>query len=242
MPKVERDRSQKDKSKREPRLARPLPQSFFDALESKRQEGKPHLFTDKEVSAIVRFVSTRPTHPDPSRAPAGVDFNEIERQFALDDQHKARLRAERRKTLSERIEKPSLASRLAAIPTPAEYIAPKPVQLEFSKLSVDNLVGIFTPKLAATLLRLTPIQERERLWAQVSRTDQLTFQALYTKLSYLNETLRPWLSNATHQERQKLDWALKSIENISFKGLAQTYHKVLARLLDVFEDHLRALD
>ena len=58
--------------RRSTRLARLLPQAYFDAIDADRKASGSHTYTDKEVRAIVQYVSHRPV-PDP-RNPLNVDL------------------------------------------------------------------------------------------------------------------------------------------------------------------------
>ena len=76
----------------------------------------------------------------------------------------------------------------------------------------------------------------------MSPSDQNSFGRLLNKLTHIKEVLPHWVAVSSHVEKQKLDWALKSIENVSFKQLAANYNKVLARLVSVYDDHVESLE
>jgi hypothetical protein len=163
---------------REPRTRRRLPKQVFDHLEAGRSRNKPYHYTSGEVRAIAAHVSRPPAPvsqleadlqqlsaarnhaPLPTKRKACQAFrkNQAERREQLAAVRTQRAQQERR-TLEERLARPSLAERIGEQTyTP---IVPKPIVINFKKTTTADLIGIFKPKITATALRLKPIIELE---------------------------------------------------------------------------------
>lgn len=214
--------------RREPRLQRHLPQSFLNAVETRHGQGRPKLYTEKELETIVSYVSRRPQHhplgtrlqfPDPEK------FEQDTR--AIQD----RVRTERAQTLADRIEKPSLKERIADAKATATYtpIARKPLTLDFKKLTTDDLVGILKPKVRATFNRLKVLYEvylTEILTDPDNQLVTLDIVNLRNKLEHFLEHSHEVVSGATRTELQSLDWGLRAIGLISFTGLRRNFSRI----------------
>ncbi|KAI0094157.1 hypothetical protein BDY19DRAFT_1044096 [Irpex rosettiformis] len=144
---------------KEIRLQRRLPKSFDDAVQARRDSGEPRLFTEKELDAVISYVSHHP-HFNPYGTPSTFNHEEFTARTAAANSH---YRAKREKTLLERVERLSLRDRIS-VPTAssssATPIAEKPSTiLDFKKLSEKDLAGILKPKLEATTKRLNIVVE-----------------------------------------------------------------------------------
>ena len=138
----------------EPRLRRSIPDSFAQALATKRAQGRPHRYTTSEVRGIIKYVTENRNDYDPRRHrfPTQADYDKARNDaHALED----RVRNERARSLADRIERPPLHECITPRPV-AEYIAPPPVLLDFTKHSEENCRKIFKPKVRATLIRVKP--------------------------------------------------------------------------------------
>ena len=144
---------------RTPRIRRRLPPVVDGILNTRCAEGRPYHYTTKDVQAIVRYVSERPQIDPRAFTPldwAAVD-DKLARNRAALNQFKQQREQERQRSLLERISGPSLAEQISEAQASATYtpIAPKPVLIDFRKHSLDDLRGIFRPKINTTLTRAT---------------------------------------------------------------------------------------
>jgi hypothetical protein len=170
------------------RTCRRLPKEVFDCLEAGHSQNKPYCYTTRDVRAIASHVLRPPTPvsqlkadlqqlsavhdhaPLPTKREARLAFqkNQAERCEQL-----AAVRSQRTQqehwTLEERLTCPSLAERIGEQTyTP---IAPKPIIINFTKTTTADLIGIFKPKITATVLRLKPIIELEKHWSDAIPTN-----------------------------------------------------------------------
>lgn len=204
---------------------------YLDAVQTRREEGRPKLYTEKELETIVSYVSRRPQfHPLGTRLqfPDPEKFDQNTR--AIQD----RVRAEQKQSLADRIEKPSLKERISQAKASATYtpIAPKPILIDFKKHTVAELIGIFKPKAEATSTRLKAISELlDQLEHHVPHAQAVI--VLNDRLYYLLEHLEEVIAGATHAQLQSLDWGLKSIGLISFKSLRHNFSHVLSEVARV---------
>lgn len=217
---------------REPRLQRSLPPSFLEALQAKRERGEPHRYTDRDVTAIVRYVSKRPkVDPRYCRFPTDSEVQHHRNQArALGE----RVRQERTQALADRIEPPTLAERLAAAPnSPLTPIAPKPILIDFKKTAVEDLIAIFRVKLVATITRLDPIYTLTNLRDELPAEHQRVLDLLGDLLIAFTRSLVDRAYDVTQEQWQKLDWGLKEIGKISFKQLRHRYKQIVSEIVRV---------
>ena len=223
---------------RTPRIRRRLPPVVDGILNTRRAEGCPYRYTTKDVQAIVRYVSERPQIDPRAFTPldwAAVD-DKLARNRAALNQFKQQREQERQRSLLERISGPSLAERISEAQVSATYmpIAPKPVLIDFRKHSLDDLRGIFRPKINATLTRLQPIFEFEQLKDEPYDKRQVVC-AGHDRLQLLKKALDDeYAAQWTHEQWQKLDWGLKAIGQVSFKGLRRNYSAIVDQLATIF--------
>ncbi|KAI0083233.1 hypothetical protein BDY19DRAFT_998734 [Irpex rosettiformis] len=206
---------------KEIRLQRRLPKSFDDAVQARRDLGEPRLFTEKELDAVVSYVSRRPRF-NPYGTPSMFNHEEHNTRTAAANSH---YRAECEKTLLERIERHSLQDRIstpaASTSTSATPIVEKhSTIINFKKLGEKDLVGIFKPKLEATIKRLNIVVElldspliicSHRAHKKVVGVHKFFKQTL--------EDLDHYISTTKRSELQDLNYGLQAIGNISFKSL-----------------------
>lgn len=237
MPKDARPRLTKDLNagSRPPRNRRALPQAFFNQLEAERAAGSPHRYTEREVRAIVQFVS-KPA--ESSRAPLNIDWEAVNRGFR-DARDYAQRYQRHQPSLASRI-RPSLADRLQtpAVPEPAP-IAPKPILIDFTKHTPEQLVGIFTPKFKAVLTRLRVIRDLEELLDSAQFEHRQAYHALAKRIAEIHTDLKDSAEVTTFDEWRKYEFGLKEIGKISFKGIRSRFHQVLGELAQVYGDYFR---
>jgi hypothetical protein len=96
--------------------------------------------------------------------------------------------------------KPTLEQRLAAIPPPTYTpIVPKPVLLNFEKLTIADLIRIFEPKFEATLKRLD-VFESFQIKEEVSPDHIKNLRCLIERLTHLKRSLKDTSSVRTKEE------------------------------------------
>lgn len=236
MPKEPRQRLTKDLAQREPKVKRSLPSAVFDRLQAGRDSGKPYRYTTKDVRAIIRYVSRYRSTDDASyRFPTASEYAEHSRKAREFGEFYAN---ERKKDLLDRIEKPSLVERLTALPTPAPTpIAPKLPVIDFKKQTPEALQGIFKVKIEATLRRLQILEELEARFTDQIVYDQFrAVQRIVEKLKSLQGNLEILAPGLSHAQWQQLDWGLKRIGTVSFKGLRRNLTHVYAQLYHISRD------
>ena len=215
---------------REPRLKRGLPQQFFNRIQHERDNNHPHRYTQKEVQAIVRYVSA-PTDFDPAahRFPTQAEYQrhrDAARSLA------ERVREERKKTLAERIERPSLAERIQA-PAPATPIAPKPILIDFHKHTPQELTKIFYPRLTTVSICLRPLFELNRV-DELHPDIRRVFGELVDKLDSLTDNLETRALTLTRENWRSLEFSFKEIGKVSFKGLRANYAHIVGELARIY--------
>ena len=220
-------------SDRQPRLRRHLPQSFHNAVQARRDLGEPRLFTEKELEAVVSYVSRRPRfHPLGTRLelPDPQEFRSETRQI------NERNRAARDKSLADRIEKPSLRQRIAQAPPPVTNVpvAEKSSILDFKKLTNEDLANIFKPKLEATTKRLQIVLDLLDKTDHERKHEQ-SVRSLDKQLHHALDHLVKVVAAANRRDLQSLDWGLKSVGNLSFKGLRRNYSRILGEIAYIAE-------
>ena len=220
-------------SDRQPRLRRHLPQSFHNTVQARRDLGEPRLFTEKELEAVVSYVSRRPRfHPLGTRLelPDPQEFRSETRQI------NERNRAARDRSLADRIEKPSLRQRIAQAPPPVTNapVAEKSSILDFKKLTNEDLANIFKPKLEATTKRLQIVLDLLDKTDHERKHEQ-SVRSLDKQLHHALDHLVEVVAAANRRDLQSLDWGLKSVGNLSFKGLRRNYSRILGEIAYVAE-------
>jgi hypothetical protein len=131
--------------------------------------------------------------------------------------------------------KPTLEQRLAAIP-PLTYtpIVPKPVLLNFEKLTIADLIRIFEPKFEATLKRLD-VFESFQIKEEVSPDHIKNLWCLIERLTHLKRSLKDTSSVRTKEEFQGWNYRLKYIGGISFQGLRKNQARIIKSLSEVWK-------
>ena len=149
-------------------------------------------------------------------------------------------RAAAAKAERERIlygEKPTLAQRLAAIPPPTYTpIAPKPVLLNFEKLTHADLARIIHPKLVATLERLD-VFAAFGFSPEVSPDHIKDLEKLIDRLTHLKRTIKDNSSVTLPEEFQSFNFGLKEIGSTSFKGLRRNQARIVQALSAVWRSN-----
>ena len=157
----------------------------------------------------------------------------------------AERRAEAKRAERERIlygTKPTLEQRLAALPPPVyEPIVPKPVLLDFKKLSIADLIRIFEPKFAATLKRLNVFETFE-FTDRVAESDEKKLAKLIERLTHLQRSLKDTGSTRTKEEFQGWNYGFKQIGDISFKGLCKNQTQIIKALCAVWDGNFFGYD
>ena len=146
-------------------------------------------------------------------------------------------RTEAAKAERERIlygSKPTLEQRLAAIPPPTYIpIAPKPVLLNFEKLTTADLIRIFIPKFAATLKRFD-IFETFQFSEEIDKNLVRDVEKLIERLTHLQRALKDTAVTRIKEEWQSWNYGLKEIGSISFKGLRKNQARIIKELSSVW--------
>ena len=131
--------------------------------------------------------------------------------------------------------KKQLADRIAAVPPPTYTpIAPKPVLLNFEKLTFTDLIRIFTPKFEATLRRLEVFETLELDDLTRSRYGK-DLEALIARIQHLKRALSDTARVRTAAEFQGWNYGLQAIGKISFKGLRKNTAKIVQALSAVYK-------
>ena len=208
---------------------RDLPQEFFDRIDLERRTGRPHRYTTKEVKAIVEYVSNKPV--DVTAIQHLRDTVSRTAQTPPNAVVNAGLPS---RPLIDRIERPSLASRISEARTSATYtpIAPKPTLLDFKKLTPEDTFNIFKVRINATLDRLNAPYERREFddLPDVTREQLVKLYAKFDKLAHFEDRYK----TVTPEQWQQLQFGLKAIGNISFAGLRYNYRKICASIAGVY--------
>jgi hypothetical protein len=99
--------------------------------------------------------------------------------------------------------KPTLKQRLAAIPSPTYTpIVPKPVLLNFKKLTIADLIRIFEPKFKATL-KCLDVFESFQIKEEVSPDHIKDLRCLIKRLTHFKRLLKDTSSIQTKEEFQR---------------------------------------
>jgi hypothetical protein len=207
---------------RKPRTCCRLPKEVFNHLEAGHSRNEPYRYTIGDVWAISAHVSRPP-------APVSQLKADLQQLFAARDhaplstKHKARLafrknQAERhkqlaavrtqraqqeRRTLEECLAHPSLAEQIGE--QTYTLIAPKPIVIDFTETTTADLVGIFKPKITATILHLKPIIELEEHWSNATSDQCRTFKSFADKIQSFGFDLESRAPAVTCVQWQSLD-------------------------------------
>lgn len=146
-------------------------------------------------------------------------------------------RTEAAKAERERIlygSKPTLEQRLAAIPPPTYTpITPKPVLLNFEKLTTADLTRIFAPKFAATLKRFD-VFETFQFSEEIDVNLVNDVNKLIERITHLQRSLKDTACTRVKEEWQSWNYGLKEIGSISFKGLRKNQAQIVKALSAVY--------
>lgn len=211
---------------KEVRLQRRIPESFFNARRELAERGQARLYTQSDLEAVVSYVSRRPSnHPLGTR----LEPVDVDKLIGGSRAIAQRTQRERAQTLADRIEKPSLLSRISQAKASATYTLPeqKKLTLDFDKLSIFDQRGIFIPKVEATLKRLEIILE---LIKEDHSDAAKSVVLLNEKLRYFLEHSHEVLATRTPAQLKALDWGLKSISNVPFKQVRRNISTIVGRL------------
>ena len=128
----------------------------------------------------------------------------------------------------------TITDRIAALPPPThEPISPKPVLLNFDKLTSTDLCNIFTSKFEATLKRLEVFETFE-FSDEVNKDHIKNLRLLIDRLTHFKRSLKDTCKVRSREEYQAWDFGLKQIGNISFKRLRKNQVYIVYSLSDVF--------
>ena len=209
----------------------------FPPLPPFRNEDPGQSWLDAHIS---RFGSQpkQPTRIPKLHSAAGHRWRSDLRQIAVEFERQRHADAYKKKR--EEIlygKKPTIAERLAELPPPTHQpIAPKPILLNFEKLSSTDLYNIFTPKFEATLKRLE-VFETFTFSDEVHRDHIKDLRSLIDRLQHFKRALKDTSSVRTREEFQAWDFGLKQIENISFKSLRKNQVHIVKSLSDVLKEN-----
>ena len=230
-----------NKALRPPRVINPLPDAVFDRLDAGRNNNEPYRFTTSDVKAIVRYVSTPRVDADTPVLP-NINWDAVKharkaaRRTAanhLGETRRLAREAARDAALAGPSQTRALLDRLSTAPATPAPQKPKPVLLDFSKLSHTDLVGIFKPKLAAVLKRLEPFHGdlRDLL---LDNPHRHTFNRLHARIV---EIQREWAipsTIVTFEEWTRWKVGLEEIGEIKFNQLRANFTRVLKELNAVY--------
>lgn len=131
--------------------------------------------------------------------------------------------------------KPTLADWLAVLPPPIYTpIAPKPVTLNFEKLTVTNLIHIFSPKFKATL-KCLKVFKTFTISDDIPHRNVGDLRALIDRLQHLKQVLHNTSSIRIKEEFQQWNWGLHNIGQISFKSLQKNQTQIIKELSSVWQ-------
>lgn len=219
-----------------PRTHRNVPDSIFERLEKKRDNGRPHEWTDKNIRAIVKHVSKKPeVNP---KGPLNIDFNDIDRKIAENEARRHTLLAERRAAELARAAlppRPTLEDRLAALPRPSSEAGPSRIltqdQLpDFKKLGDKDLRGIYRVRLEAFRKRLLILFE---IGVKSDSDDSRDFHRLYVKLNNVIRSLDHDPTGYTTSAWLQIHYFCQRSVLISFKAVRKNLAKVLHQVADL---------
>lgn len=214
----------------EPKLHRAIPQEITDLIHQRREAGHPYKYTTRDVQAIVRYTSDQAASSSCPSFFAEADQAKADKTRRTSCQFGERIAAERTKTLAERIEKPRLADRIAAGTYILHQRAQQPL-IDFNTLSHEDTIGIFIPKLKATIRRLAPLIALDRFHL-LPNDIRLPVQKLVDGLDkfYNHIATRP----VDKAQWQALNFGLREIGKISFKGLRPNHARIALEVARVY--------
>ena len=223
----------------EPKLKRSINQQVPDLINARREAGQPYRYTTKDVRAILRYVNDKPTAERPS-------FFTTSDQAKVDDIRRTsrnfgeRIAAERKKTLADRIEKPRLVDRISNGTAAAPIQPSRRPLIDFAKLSHDDLIASFIPRIKAVIKRLAPVIKLDRF--QLLPNDiKDPVERLVHGLDKFYNHIRT--TNVTHEEWRSLHFGLHEISEISFKGLRPNHTRIALAIARVYNgNYFNVLD
>ena len=134
-----------------------------------------------------------------------------------------------RRTLEERLREPTLQERLHTPIAP-----PREKYIDFSKFNNSDLARIFAPKISATLKRFDIFETLETL--DVAKADFDAVFQLRERLAYLQHALPDIKNSVTRVEFRHWKAGLRTIGEVSFKGLRRNRVLVFRRLAAVWRN------
>ena len=221
----------------QPRRHRQLPgdlRGFLDRYRERNGEAFP--WTNANLVRATTYEFKLPPRPHPS---AGFSFSRKQAEERREQSRVSRTAAEEARALSlaERLEQrppPSLAQRISAANAAATYdpIAPTTSLIDFEKTKVEDLIGIFRPKIRATRTRLRPIGELDL--SEQNSACVRAYHNLVDKLEALDKNLLIRAPHLSPKEWQSINWGLKGIGEIPFRGLRRNLRVILASIEAVY--------
>lgn len=218
-----------------PRTQRNVPDRIFERLEKKRATGKPHVWTDAHVKAIVKYVSRR---DGPTDGPLNIDFKEIDKLLEEDNTRNAQRAAAKRATEAAAARlppRPTLEQRLAVVARPSDSVAgpsraAEPAALpDFKKLGDNDLRGIYKHRLEAFRKRLLILFE-----VGFEQTpDAKEFHCFYRKLCNVLRSLDCDPTGYSHAAWLQIHYLCGQSTLISFKQVRQNVPKILHKLAEL---------
>jgi hypothetical protein len=238
---------------REPPVRCSLPSTIKQTLDAHRQAGQPYRYTDTNIRAIARFVST-PVFFDQrvvdlaliEQAHGGPRSTKCENCLAFRRQLEETRARRAANTEREELHQKFLAACLAvpfadclapAASTSATPIAPKLVLIDFKKIQGKDRVKIFQPKIKATIKRLTPLVELFNQFAD--RVDVSKFHQLERFLDHLLDFhghLSERACTISPDQWQCLDFNLRQFGKIPFTSLRRRYPDILKEVVLVLDN------
>ena len=223
----------------EPKLKRALPDEIQGLVNARKEAGHPYKYTTKDVRAILRYVNDKPAAERPAFfTPA--DQAKADETRRTSRAFGERIAAERKKTLAERIEKPRLADRISNGTAAAPIQPSRRPLIDFAKLSNDDLIASFIPRIKAVIKRLAPVIKLDRF--QLLPNDiKDPVERLVHGLDKFYNHIRT--TNVTHEEWRSLHFGLHEISEISFKGLRPNHTRIALAIARVYNgNYFNVLD
>lgn len=213
-----------------PRTHRNVPDAIFERLEKKRENGRPHEWTDKHVSKKPE---------ERTKGPSRIDFNDLDKQIVENRERLDALLVEKRAADLARAAlppRPTLEERIAATARPSTEAGPSRIvtqdQLpDFKKLVDKDLRGIYRTRLEAFRKRLLILLE---LGVKSDNNDSRNFHWLYLKL---NNVLRSLDDEPTGYDKGawlQIHYFCQRSVLISFKSVRKNLPKVLHQVADLY--------
>jgi hypothetical protein len=220
-----------------PRTHRTVPDHIFERLEKKREAGKPHVWKDKHVKAIVKHVSKKRVC-DP-RAPLGIDFDKVDQELAATEARLDTLRAQKKaaKLAAAKLPpRPTLEQRLAEITRPSTSattarVIPQGELPDFKKLADKDLAGIYHHRLEAFRKRLLVLFE---IGVGNQTRDEKDFHRLYLQLNNVIRSLDHKPTGYNQGAWLQIHYFCQRSVIIDFKQIRKNLPKVLTRVGDLY--------